>query len=575
MVQRKRKIGGRVHRLACFVGFLFTLALLAPGAFGNEAPKGIADAIVMVESHWPDGKLEKGAGIIVGFDSKAAVIATANHVIRDVTSNFAVASSIRVRFSFDRDRERNAAPITHEHRDLDVSVIVVPVDAVLFQSLVGINFQGLSPSSQVHVGASLRMVGNARGQGWFLDVEASPVVGISNDTFTYRASYWESGYSGGALIDGRGGIVGLIVRGVPPYGTGVWIDKIRELALAWGSGPFLIKPTVRLAGRGAVFRIDFVPRSDYARQKNIPANEVDRLPERVPVRVRSTFRDSYREDEFEIEWSVSTEGEREVKVLHRGRKIYEQSAPILELHGVCVDETNLRQLVFSVFTGGNHHQASWGDFIYFDKGEAVFKSEQRYSGGFTCPREIETDESARLDPRRGGKCKCTWRGDDAVARNLDRLLDQVANSPDAKARKLEFPGDAEGNWKNDRSWKLRMIWRKLEMPEARRRLTLLEKSEHVWWKELGASEHWRFFVVAWSQYPNLRGYLLVENRMSGEIYSLYEVPGGTAKVALFVPEIRNIQRYGAELRIITNDVGLGDWEWFDLDLRTFELRISK
>lgn len=199
------------------------------GARASQDLIVLVDVLVNNGIDTPD--FAPGAGIVVGTRQDTLVLLTAFHLLRPPHSTV---DSISVQLY----PNGPALPALQAERDtgLDLAVLKVPLTG----GLDSIYPQGLPrPLSPAHVGhhrrtgTSLLASGCPRGQCWGQPEDARVYI-VGDSLIEFRASGIENGFSGGALLDTYGAIVGMITHDDPPHTSALRWDVALSKLSAWG-----------------------------------------------------------------------------------------------------------------------------------------------------------------------------------------------------------------------------------------------------------------------------------------------------------------------------------------------------
>ena len=187
----------------------------------------IKPLIVMITCQLGD-KESFGAGIIFGYGPSRIYIATANHVVREGTD---AAKNVRVQFKWLPGESIEAKLLGHADSSLDLAVLVV-TDRVEtdFRSLP---FDQLGDSTSLKRGDSVHSIGNPRGQQWRVNVTPDRVSDSVGDTISFESGFIGPGHSGGALLNERWELVGMIKADQPPDGVAVNIRSMLNTLQRW------------------------------------------------------------------------------------------------------------------------------------------------------------------------------------------------------------------------------------------------------------------------------------------------------------------------------------------------------
>jgi alpha-tubulin suppressor-like RCC1 family protein len=243
---------------------LRTIALAVSMAVSGAAQLGAQDPapasasseteqIVVMIRCTIDGEPSIGAGILFGSASDRLYVVTANHVVRRGTTE---ATDIRVELRGLPGEPVPATLTTRFDAKRDVAVL----------SIAGVRAKGIDPAllpfdrlgdpASLSRGDGVRALGYPQGRPWGSSVAASPLVSVSDSLVVFETAQVVPGNSGGALLDARGQIVGLVLNVLPPEATARSITQVSEVLREWGfpvalRGRFaLAEPELVSAGAG-------------------------------------------------------------------------------------------------------------------------------------------------------------------------------------------------------------------------------------------------------------------------------------------------------------------------------------
>lgn len=220
------------HGLLLLAAMMFTLGTSGAGlAQDKNLEKSFANVVML------EGKLQGasgvtttfGAGIVVGARANRIYIATANHVVR---SGRTPATDITVRFRFLPGEKFSARLLDNKDADLDLAVLSI-TDANGEIPSSEFDYTILGKTDALDRGGDVHPLGNPRGQAWGVAINPEKVDRKKANEITFQSSYIQPGHSGGALLNGCGDIVGLIVRDQPPNGEAVRIEQVLQALRAW------------------------------------------------------------------------------------------------------------------------------------------------------------------------------------------------------------------------------------------------------------------------------------------------------------------------------------------------------
>ncbi|MEP6390342.1 MAG: serine protease [Halioglobus sp.] len=184
--------------------------------------------VVMIDASI-NGTTGFGAGIVVGARAGRIYIVTANHVVRSGRSE---ASDIKVRFHFLPGEKFDAKLLDNKDRDMDVAILSVNASGGQVPESE-FKFKILGDSDTLERGSDVHPLGNPGAKAWGVALRPEKVASRKATEIAFQSSYIQGGHSGGALLDGCGDIVGLIVRDNAPNGEAVRIESVLELLKQW------------------------------------------------------------------------------------------------------------------------------------------------------------------------------------------------------------------------------------------------------------------------------------------------------------------------------------------------------
>jgi ankyrin repeat protein len=194
--------------------------------------------VVMLEGSLDDSPVV-GAGIVFARSGDALYIVTANHVIR---RGAAVAKDIRVKFKDNPDSSFAAVPASHFDADSDIAVLTVSL-----KQLKGVDycswFTYLVNTDAPTRGDAVYPVGNPHGFEWTVSVKPEVVAQTRSDRILFQSTALAPGFSGGALLDRNGRLIGMIQSDQPPYGIARQIAAIVHTLRSWAYFTELSQPT--------------------------------------------------------------------------------------------------------------------------------------------------------------------------------------------------------------------------------------------------------------------------------------------------------------------------------------------
>jgi alpha-tubulin suppressor-like RCC1 family protein len=246
--------GRRVRSVALAVTLAAAggVALEAQDAPPAAASRETEQIVVMIRSTL-DGEPSIGAGILVGSANDRLYVVTANHVVRRGATE---ATDIRVELRGLPGEPVAAALTTRFDAKLDVAVLGIAGMRAKGIDVAQLPFDRLGDPATLARGDGVRALGYPQGRPWGTSVAASPLASVSDSLLVFETSQVVPGNSGGALLDARGQIVGLVLDVLPPEATARNITQVNTLVRDWGfplalRGRFaLAAPELVSAGEG-------------------------------------------------------------------------------------------------------------------------------------------------------------------------------------------------------------------------------------------------------------------------------------------------------------------------------------
>lgn len=218
-----------------------------PSPTPAPAAEELNNLIVMIKSQIGDDE-GIGAGIIFGKGSSRLYIATANHVVRRNTDE---AKKVRVQLKWLPGEWKTAELLDSTNRDLDLAVLAidlsresVPADAL--------DWNQLGDPSLLKSGDSVFSVGYPNGEAWRTFETPNKIYRKTGALIIFETTLIAPGNSGGALLNEKREIVGMIREVDSSDGKAVGIQSVIETLKEW-SYPVDLKP------RGSVSKATDAP----------------------------------------------------------------------------------------------------------------------------------------------------------------------------------------------------------------------------------------------------------------------------------------------------------------------------
>jgi alpha-tubulin suppressor-like RCC1 family protein len=216
------------------------------------ASKETEQVVVMIRCTI-DGQESIGAGILFGSANDRLYVVTANHVVRSGATG---ATDIRVELRSLPGEPVPATLTTRFDASLDVAVLSIAGASAKGITAARLPFDRLGDPAKLTRGDGVYVLGQPQGRPWGTNVAPIPVASVSDSILVFETSQVVPGHSGGALLDARGEIVGLVLNVQPPEARARSVAQIVPLLREWGfpvalRGRFaLAEPELVSAGEG-------------------------------------------------------------------------------------------------------------------------------------------------------------------------------------------------------------------------------------------------------------------------------------------------------------------------------------
>ena len=201
------------------------------------------------------GEAQFGAALVVGAEGDDVFLATADHLVRKGQST---AKRIEVRFH-GRDDTTVIAELLAQHSSpgqLDLAVLRV-AGAPQMLDLKSLPFEQLSAPDGLQRGDDVYLLGNPLGKAWQININPEKVATVDSDLVEFESNLIRPGHSGGALLDVRRRLVGMLRSDEPPYGEAVAISRIMDTLREWGVPVSLSLPGAQVvAGMQRTCRVE-------------------------------------------------------------------------------------------------------------------------------------------------------------------------------------------------------------------------------------------------------------------------------------------------------------------------------
>ena len=177
-----------------------------------------------------DGEESIGAGILFGAANDRLYVVTANHVVRRGATP---CTDIRVELRSLPGEPLAATLTTSFDARRDVAVLSIPGVREKGVDAAGLPFDRLGDPTSLARGDGVFALGFPQGRPWGTNVTAIPIASASDSVIVFETSQVVPGNSGGALLDRRREIVGLVLNVQPPEATARNIAQVVELLRGW------------------------------------------------------------------------------------------------------------------------------------------------------------------------------------------------------------------------------------------------------------------------------------------------------------------------------------------------------
>lgn len=207
------------------------LAIASRHGLRAQSPdERVKNLVVMI-----DGKLggssTQGAGILFGLGQDRLYIATANHVVRRGADQ---ASELKVQLKWLPGEPQQATLLTTADPNLDLAVLAVTGLNKLGISNGTVPFDLLGDATSLKRGDAAHTLGYPSGRAWDMPVSEDRVANAAGGSIQFESAFLYPGNSGGALLNGKYELIGLVRKDEPPNGEAASIDNVTERLKAWG-----------------------------------------------------------------------------------------------------------------------------------------------------------------------------------------------------------------------------------------------------------------------------------------------------------------------------------------------------
>src|SRR5262245_49024295 len=203
-------------RAMCTVMLAATIGATRLASQGSQGESSEVEQIVVMIRCTLDGKESIGAGIIFGTGNDRLYVVTANHVVRLGANE---ATNIRVELRSLPGEPVPATLTTTFDAKRDVAVLSIVGVKAAGIDVARIPFDRLGAPSSLARGDGVYALGYPQGRPWGTNVAPAPISSTSDSLLTFETTLVSPGHSGGALLNQRREIVGVLLSVQPPDAT--------------------------------------------------------------------------------------------------------------------------------------------------------------------------------------------------------------------------------------------------------------------------------------------------------------------------------------------------------------------
>jgi len=185
--------------------------------------------IVRIEASLPSKSID-GAGIVIGASNDRVYIVTANHVVRE---GDLPGKDIRVQFRGHTEKLL-AQLATHYSIDHDLAVLTIANAKTQGIDVNAFPFDRLGDPSILGQGDPVFLAGHPQGVLWSLTVSPDAFIEADGDSLRFESKALFRGHSGGALLNFRMEIIGLLRKDEQPNGDALSIVSVLSMLKEWG-----------------------------------------------------------------------------------------------------------------------------------------------------------------------------------------------------------------------------------------------------------------------------------------------------------------------------------------------------
>ena len=200
------------------------------GLRAQSPDERIQKLVVMIDGTMGDSPT-LGAGIIFGIGSDRLYIVTANHVVRRGADE---AKNLHVQLRWLPGEPRQATLLRTSDPNLDLAVLTVTGLNQIAVTNGTVPFDLLGEVSSLKRGDPAHTLGYPSGRAWEMPVSADRVATSSGGSIQFESAFLYPGNSGGALLNQKYELIGLVRKDEPPNGEAANIDTVIDRLKTWG-----------------------------------------------------------------------------------------------------------------------------------------------------------------------------------------------------------------------------------------------------------------------------------------------------------------------------------------------------
>jgi len=227
-VIRRMRRHVRALAVAAFAATVGAAPLASQGVVSSESSE-VEQLVVMIRCTI-GGQESIGAGIIFGSANDRLYVVTANHVVRLGATQ---ATDIRVELRSLPGEPVTATLTTTFDARRDIAVLSISGVKALGIDVARLPFDRLGTPASLVRGDGVFALGYPQGRPWGVNVAPAPISATNDSLLTFETTLVAPGHSGGALLNQRREIVGLLLNVQPPEATSRNITQILEMLREW------------------------------------------------------------------------------------------------------------------------------------------------------------------------------------------------------------------------------------------------------------------------------------------------------------------------------------------------------